>query len=105
MKLVFSMALMLFMGCSNLCQRAESVAEEFNRRQQPCSGSESTFIFDKSACDTKTRRCSPEEVSAFNAYLDCLSTLPVCEPGSSAAFGEAVLQCTSLQHSLSCIVQ
>jgi hypothetical protein len=105
MKVVLLMALVLFMGCINLCQRAESVAEEFNRKQQPCSGSASTFIFDKSACDTKTRRCSPEEASAFTAYLDCLSTLAVCEPGSAAAFGEVVLQCASLLQSLSCIVQ
>lgn len=106
-RLITALAALLLAGCGSLCDRAEATATSFTNKAMPCGATNPNARFDRMACEASMNACSSADVQALSAYLDCLDALPACEPGKSADFSAAVLDCAAPMTALSdgCFVQ
>lgn len=100
-RLAAALAALLFSGCGSLCDRAESSAKSFAEKAMPCGATSPSPRFDRTACEASLGACSPADLTALSAYLDCLDALPACDPAKSADFSAAVLECAAPMSRLS----
>jgi len=82
-------------ACSlNLCDRIEVTQTSLNEKVSGCTGnSSSSSTFNAESCSTE--KCTSEDISAMNRYLDCLDALPTCTAATAEEFGSAITACAA----------
>lgn len=81
-------------GCGeSLCHRAQDTYNRFNQNAVACGYSDSTVVFDESACDSDEDACSSDDETIINAYFDCLNGVPTCDPSNPDAWASAASAC------------
>lgn len=80
-------------GCSlNLCDRLEVTQKSLDEKVAGCTGnSGSGSTFNAETCTTE--KCSSEDISALNKYLDCLDALPTCTAATVEEFSAGLTAC------------
>lgn len=88
-------------ACSlNLCDRIEITQKSLDEKISGCTGnSGSASTFNSETCSTE--KCTSDDISAMNRYLDCLDALPTCTTATAEAFGSEVTACAAKAPKLS----